>query len=333
MTLRLLLLNIAFMEKTNLKKGIVFALISGFCFALMGIFVRASGDLPFYQKTVFRNSMALVIAASALFAKAKKNPQVLRIPKGSLKYLLFRSIFGTVGIFGNFYALSKMNVSDANMLNKMSPFFSLLMSFFLLGEKPTAISIISLVTAFTGALLVIKPSSDIYKMAPALAGFAGGMGAGFAYANVRKCHEYKVEGYLIIAFFSAFSVLAALPLSIAYFEPMSAKQVLLLIAAGTAAAGGQMVITGAYFNAPSYKISIYEYSQIVFSALLGLIIFSQVPDCLSIAGYVIIIGTALVVFILSNAKKNRENASGENLTEVKEVTEEAKAESLTEQSS
>ena len=64
-----------------------------------------------------------------------------------------------------------------------------------------------------------------------------------------------------------------------------------------------MGITGAYFNAPSYKISIYEYSQIIFSAILGLVIFSQVPDMLSIAGYVIIIGTALAVFIVTNAAK------------------------------
>ena len=172
------MLNIAFMEKTNIRRGIVFALISGFCFALMGIFVRASGDLPFYQKAVFRNSIAFLIAAVALASKAKSRGtrEVLRVPKGALKFLILRSIFGTIGIFGNFYALGKINVSDANMLNKMSPFFSLLMSIFLLGEKPTALSVLSLFTAFTGALLVIKPSMDFYKMAPALAGLAGGNG-------------------------------------------------------------------------------------------------------------------------------------------------------------
>ena len=290
------------MEKTNLKRGIAFTLVSGFCFALMGIFVRAAGDLPFYQKTVFRNSIAFLIAFSALAVKARKNREVLRIPRPALKYLVMRSVFGTIGIFGNFYALGKMNVSDANMLNKMSPFFSLLMSFFLLGERPTLLSVASLFTAFAGALLVIKPSPDFYKMLPALAGFAGGMGAGFAYANVRKCHEYKVEGNLVIAFFSAFSVLVAIPFTAVHFEPMTAKQVLLLMGAGTAAAGGQFGITGAYFNAPSYKISIYEYSQIIFSALLGFVIFSQVPDALSIAGYAVIIGTALAVFIINNSK-------------------------------
>lgn len=311
MTLRLLLLNIAFMEKINIRRGIVFALISGFCFALMGIFVHAAGDLPFYQKAVFRNSIAFLIAAVALASKAKSRGtrEVLRVPKGALKFLILRSIFGTIGIFGNFYALGKINVSDANMLNKMSPFFSLLMSIFLLGEKPTALSVLSLFTAFTGALLVIKPSMDFYKMAPALAGLAGGMGAGFAYANVRKCHEYKVEGYLIIAFFSAFSVLAALPATIAFYQPMTTRQVIFLIGAGVSAAGGQMGITGAYFNAPSYRISIYEYSQIVFSALLGFLIFSQVPDLLSIAGYVMIIGTALAVFLATNAHKADEDSA------------------------
>ena len=291
------------MEKINLKRGIAFALLSGFSFALMGIFVHASGQLPFIQKTLFRNLIAFLIAMTALYSKSRKDKNILKIPKGSLKFLLLRSIFGTIGIFGNFYALDHLNVSDANVLNKMSPFFCLFMSFFLLGEKPTLFSVLSLLAAFTGAIFVIKPGMDFAKMLPSLAGLAGGMGAGFAYACVRKCHTYNVEGYLVIAFFSAFSLLAELPLVILFWQPMNAKQLVLLILSGCAAAGGQLGITGAYFNAPSYKISIYEYSQVIFSALLGFLVFAQMPDALSIAGYTIIIGVAVLMFIVNNRKR------------------------------
>lgn len=265
----------------------------------MGVFVHAAGDVPFVQKTLFRNLIAFFVALTMLLIKGRKDPSVIKIPRGSLKYLLLRSIFGSIGIFGNFYALDRLNIADAAMLNKMSPFFSLLLSMFILGEKPTLASVLSIALAFAGALFVIKPSMDFSHVIPALAGFAGGMGAGFAYACVRKCHTYNVQGFLIIAFFSAFSLLCALPSTILFYSPMTSRQFLFLLAAGLAAAGGQLGITGAYFNAPSSKISIYEYTQIIFSALLGFFLFEQLPDALSLLGYTVIIGTAVFSFLRS----------------------------------
>ncbi len=265
----------------------------------MGVFVHAAGDVPFVQKTLFRNLIAFFVALTMLLIKGRKDPSVIKIPRGSLKYLLLRSIFGSIGIFGNFYALDRLNIADAAMLNKMSPFFSLLLSMFILGEKPTLASVLSIALAFVGALFVIKPSMDFSHVIPALAGFAGGMGAGFAYACVRKCHTYNVQGFLIIAFFSAFSLLCALPSTILFYSPMTSRQFLFLLAAGLAAAGGQLGITGAYFNAPSSKISIYEYTQIIFSALLGFFLFEQLPDALSLLGYTVIIGTAVFSFLRS----------------------------------
>ncbi|WP_307771616.1 DMT family transporter [uncultured Treponema sp.] len=206
-------------------------------------------------------------------------------------------------MFGNFYALDRMNISDAAMLNKMSPFFSVLASMFILGEKPTFVSVLSLIAAFSGSLLVIKPSFDFTKFFPALVGFAGGIGAGIAYTFVRKLHSYKVNGNLIIAFFSAFSCLLAVPYMIFNYTPMTTKQLLLLLGAGVAAACGQIGVTGAYFNAPASKISIYEYTQIIFSAILGFLAFGQIPDATSIIGYTIIIGSAAAVFFYNSHKQ------------------------------
>lgn len=288
------------MENENLKKGIAFIILSSLGFALMGMFAHAAGDIPFTQKTLFRNIIAFFLALSMLLHSRKTDNDALKIPKGSLKYLILRSAVGSVGIFGNFYALDRLNISDAAMLNKMSPFFSLLASFIFLSEKPTMTSIISLVTAFTGALFIIKPSMQFTQVLPALVGFAGGAGAGFAYAFVRKLHTYKVNGFLIISFFSAFSCILALPFFIFDYTPMTTRQLTYLLCAGISAAIGQFGITNAYFNAPSSKISIYEYSQIIFSALLGFFMFRQVPDILSLIGYIIITGTAVAVFVYNN---------------------------------
>ena len=78
-----------------------------------------------------------------------------------------------------------MNISDSNILNKLSPFFAILMSYFILKEKANKIEWISIFVAFTGAIFVVKPSFNM-QFVYALIGVAGGFGAGVAYTYVRK---------------------------------------------------------------------------------------------------------------------------------------------------
>ena len=75
------------------------------------------------------------------------------------------------------------------------------------------------------------------------------------------------------------------------------KQFLILMLAGTAAAGGQFSITAAYRFAPAREISVYDYSQVIFTALLGFFVFSQIPDGYSFLGYAIIILMAVIMYI------------------------------------
>lgn len=287
------------------SKGVFFIILSAFFFALMASFVRLAGDIFFVQKTFFRNSVAFLIALASLLKDARKTGwPPLSIPKGALVFLLLRSIAGSVGIFGNFYAVDHLVLSDASILNKMSPFAAILFSFILLKEKIKPVPLAAVVCAFLGSLFVIKPTFDFSKMVPTLAGFAGGLGAGFAYTCVRKLGLLKCNGKIIILFFSAFSTLLSVPYMIFSFNPMTFQQWIFLVLSGVCAAGGQFSITAAYFHAPASKISIYDYSQIIFSTLLGFFLFGQIPDIYSFIGYAIIILMALVNFIY-NARKSK----------------------------
>ncbi|MGN0728586.1 DMT family transporter [Treponema sp.] len=283
-------------QQENLRLGICWILFSAFGFAVMGLCVRLAGEIPFVQKTLFRNMIAFFIAFSTLCAKAKNDRSVLAVPRDAWKFLILRSAVGSLGIFGNFYALGHMNISDAAMLNKMSPFFAVAASIFVLKEKPGTVSIVSLLIVFSGSLFVIKPSFDFEKVFPAIFAFVGGMGAGLASCFVRKLHLYNVCADFIIAFFSLFSILIALPFVFFCYTPMSFSQVMILLGAGIGAACGQFGMTNAYFNAPAAKISVYDYSNVLFAGILGFIFLGQIPDAFSIAGYIIIIGTAFFVF-------------------------------------
>lgn len=276
------------MIKNDKTKGIIYIIISAFFFALMGLFVKLSGDLPIIQKSFFRNAVACIFA----FVLITKNKQ-WALPKGkNVLFLFIRAVAGTGGILCNFYALSNMNLADASMLNKLSPFFAVIFSIFMLKEKPSIKQIFAISLAFIGALFIMKPSFT-FDALPGLLGFIGGLGAGLAYACVRKLTQNDFKGNLVIFYFSLFSCIVTLPWLIFDFTPMSAEQWICLICAGLSASGGQYFITAAYSKAPAKEISIYDYSQIIFTTLLSLVVFGDLPDILSFVGYVIIISAAL----------------------------------------
>ena len=273
-------------------KGIIFIVLSAFSFALMNAFVRLAGDLPSVQKSFFRNLVAFFIALIMII----RSGDGFKIEKGNMPYMILRATFGTIGILCNFYAVDHLVLSDASMLNKMSPFFVILISFLLLKEKLKPAQAVAILVAFAGSLFIIKPTFSNMEMIPSVIGLCGGVCAGIAYAMVRLLGQRGQKGSSVVLFFSGFSCVVTLPYLIFHYHPMTGVQILTLLGAGLAAAGGQFGITAAYYHAPAKEISIYDYSQIIFSAVLGFFLFGQVPDKYSVLGYVIILAMAVWMF-------------------------------------
>lgn len=277
-------------------KAIGCIVTSALFFALMNMFVSLSGEVPTVQKTFFRNFFALIIASGVMI----RNRCSVVPPKGARVDLVMRAAFGFAGMLGNFYALSRLTVSDASMLNKMSPFFAIVFSALVLKERADKVQWSLVAAAFLGAMLVIKPSFHNAEFIASCAGFFGGVCAGAAYTFVRRITQKGIKGYYVVFFFSAFSTLAALPFVVFGYSPMSAEQWAYLIAAGICAAVGQFTITAAYSFAPAREVSVYDYSQIIFAALLGFFVMGQIPDVLSVTGYAVIIAAAVVMFKYNN---------------------------------
>lgn len=273
-------------------RAVCFILLAAFGFAGMNVFVRLAGDLPVMQKGFFRNLVALAVSA----AIALRHGKGLRWKKGDLPMLLVRAVFGTLGIWCNFYAVDHMLLADANILNKLSPFFAILFSLLLLKERVKPVQAAAVCAAFGGALLVIKPGFSSAAL-PALIGAAGGCCAGLAYTAVRVLSGRGEESERIVFFFSAFSCLSSVPALLVDYHPMTPGQLLCLLGAGAFATLGQFGVTLAYANAPAREISVFDYSQVLFSAALGFFIFGQCPDALSVLGYLVIVGVSAGMFL------------------------------------
>lgn len=279
-------------ENNKTVKGAVFIIMSAFFFALMGLFVQLSGNLPSFQKSFFRNAVAAIVSGILLI----KEGGGFKWKKGSLIYLILRAGFGTIGVLCNFYAIDHLILSDALMLNKLSPFFAVILSIWVLREKTSFFEIAMVCLAFIGSLFIIKPTPDLLNPA-SIMGFIGGLGAGAAYTMVRKLTNMGERKTYIVFFFSAFSCICLLPYLVFNYAHMTYLQLTYLIMAGVCAALGQFTITAAYSYAPAREISVYDYTQVIFSTLMSFIIFGTVPDRLSVTGYFIICSATVIMFL------------------------------------
>jgi len=285
-------------RKTNdVLRGTLCILASAFFFALMSMFVRLAGELPAMQKAFFRNLVAAFTSALVLARSGER----FSIPKGSLFPLFMRGFLGTIGLICNYWVLGKIGIADANMLLKLSPFFTILFSAYLLGEKPGKADILCVCAAFLGTVFVVRPSAGIASL-PSLVGVLAAFCAGVAYSYVRKLGTMGVKGATVVAFFSFFSCLVCLPSLVFRYHPMTVGQWAYLLLAGCSAACAQFSITAAYRYAPARDISVFEYSQVPWAALLGIVFLREIPEVSSLIGYVIIISAAVLRFCVQRKK-------------------------------
>lgn len=264
------------------NKGLVYILLSSLFFALMAASVKSVPNIPQAEKIFFRNFIGLIVMSIILFrSKTSVKPN-------NPKLITLRATFGLLGVACYYYSLSKLQLADAVIINKLSPFFVMIFAFMFLGEKFTIPKTISLIVAMLGASLVIKPTFD-YEIIPFIIGIMGAVFAGSAYTVVRKLSTFD-KPQIIVFYFCLFSSVVMLPFMMAgQFRIPTLLEAIGLLCIGSFALIAQLFMTNAYRYAPASELSIYTNANIVFSTIIGLIFWSEYPDALTIIGGILII--------------------------------------------
>ena len=284
-------------NNNNILKGIFCIIIAGFGFALMSLFVKLSGDIPSMQKGFFRNIIAVFISSIPLI----KHWRFINIPRNNTGWLVLisRSVFGTIGLVLNFYAISHISLADSSIIQKLSPFIIIILSYIFFKEEMTRFQVFAIIIAFIGITLIIKPNGNNIISMGALAALLGALCAGIAYTCVRYLGTHNISGEFIIFFFSSLSSLMLLPYLILDYRTMTYYQLSMLILAGISATIGQYGVTFAYKFAAAKNISVFDYSQVLFSGIFGYMFFGEFPDFQSLIGYIIVISVGIVLVLRS----------------------------------
>lgn len=299
------------MLKNRKTKAVCLMLLSALSFSIMQIFVKwSSAEVGTFEQTFFRNLVSLAIAA--VMVGRERLDLVQEIKRG--RWALWgRSFFGFLGVLLFFYAAGHARQADVAMLNRASPVFVTLFAGIFLKEKITPVKIASTVLCLTGAYIAMQPSFESNPF-PLLAALGAAVTAGIAYTMLSYCKAF-VAAPVIIFHFSLFSTVCSAVLMLPGFVVPSPPVCVMLLMIGVFAAGGQFLLTYAYQHAPASEVSIYQYSGVVFTAVLSYFAFGETLNASSVLGGFIILGAIFWVFMYHRKSAGVEETAGEKRME------------------
>lgn len=271
------------------QKAALFMLIAAFFYAFMAGIVKSIEGIPVFEKLFFRNTFGMVFIVLITLRQ--------RIPlKGVNKIgLLGRGITGFIAAAFYYLALTKTPLGETVTISNTYPFLVLLLSAFFLKEKINKKHIIALILSFAGTLLIIRPGFSVFN-ADYFFAILTAVFTAITYTILKHVRETD-SAVVVVFYFSMISTLLCIPFMVfGHFVMPDTIQLLKLIALGLAGTFYQWCVSTAYKYAPAGEISIYSYTSIVFSAIMGIVIWGELPAFASILGMIAIFGGAFVIF-------------------------------------
>lgn len=236
-------------------------------FSAMGAMIKVLSRLPAWEVVFFRAFINLLWLIPWFLRASVSDQAVIAGWKKEYKTLLIRGVFGCVSMVLYFYAISKLNLADAVMLNYSSPVPTLILSYFVLGERLTKKSVVFVAVAFLGVGFILKPQFEVASMA-GIAGIASAFAAAVAYVSIKAATRSIPPNFIVFTFAIVASLMSVVP-TLLFFVAPTPLEWGFLVAAGTCATFAQQSMTKAYAGLPASVASPLSLATVVFSGLLG----------------------------------------------------------------
>ncbi|MGK7889014.1 MAG: DMT family transporter [Leptolyngbyaceae cyanobacterium] len=284
-------LNKRLMTLGKIPLAIRYILLSALGFAMMSACVKtvAGSGIPVLE----------IIAARALVSLCLSYLDVRRksisVWGHNHRLLIARGSVGTLALCCVYYAVTTLPLADATVLQYTHPAFTAILALVFLGESVKRSTLICLILSFIGLVVMVRPGAGAILGLPPLslmAALAGAFGSAVAYVIVRRLSQTEDSSVIIFYF-----PLIALPVSLTLlgngFVFPELYQLLLLLLVGVFTQVGQVGLTKAMAVEKAGRVTSYSYIQVVFSAIIGIIFFAEIPTLWTLIGGTLIISGAL----------------------------------------
>ncbi|MCA9519795.1 MAG: DMT family transporter [Myxococcales bacterium] len=258
-------------------------------FSTMSLFVKLGGHhLPLAELVFARSVVALAIAGFSLHRLG------LGFWGENRRLLLLRGVLGFSALICYFFAITRLPLADATVLQFTNPIFTALLATLILGERMSGRDLTSALVSLLGVIVVARPSFlfgaqraplDLLAVMVAL---LGALCSAAAYTTVRKLRETD-HPMVVVWYFPLVSTPLIAPIAAVDWVWPVGWDWLVLLAIGTLAQLGQVYMTRSLHLETAARATAVSYLQIVFAIVWGLLAFSEVPSPMTLVGATLVV--------------------------------------------
>jgi drug/metabolite transporter (DMT)-like permease len=198
----------------------------------------------------------------------------------------WRAVVGLIAMYGFFYAIAHLELSNAMVFTYSSPIFIPLIAWLFLKEKITVSMFAAAVIGFIGVLCVAKPDAALVDLMSVI-GLSASFLAAMAFVTVRALTKTESPEKIVFYFCLIGTLISVIPM-FWLWRPYTSRELGYLITAGILASFSQLLMSNAYKLAPAGQIGPVNYVAIFFAGLWGFLFWQEVPDVYSLIGLVLI---------------------------------------------
>ncbi|KAM3143116.1 hypothetical protein pb186bvf_004702 [Paramecium bursaria] len=288
-----------------------YIVLSSLCFSLQSMTVKLLKNIPATQSLYIRSFITIIILGLYI-----QEHSIQSYPQKYQNKLLLRGIIGGVGALCWFESLQFLPSSEAQVLVSITPFWTSLMSAYLLKTEQLRMKKIVLIfITLMGVALILRPpillatlgiqniqiNQPYHLIGSCLALFCS-LTQSSVQVLISSLKGSGVHQLVLLQYFSLFTIVS--PFLFQIYSPFldiktpNLFEAIFLIFGGFAGAGGQIFMNRAVLFGNLNQISLLSQSSVLFNYLFDIAILGVEIHSMSVIGTVIVL-TCLTTNILT----------------------------------
>ena len=222
-------------------------------------------------------------------------PRLGKIVKTSFPLLqLARSVFLMCATMCFFWGISNIGLAEATAIMDISPVLITLGAVLFLGERIGIRRVIGIIGALIGAMIVIRPGSDVFSV---YALFPLGAAICFSGYNIITrfvgAREDPWTSLFYTALFGAIVFSTIVPF---HWQPLSTFTITLMATLSVMATLAQWLLIKALSLGEASLLAPIGYIALIFATLWGFLLFGDLPDQWTVIGALVIVASGVYVW-------------------------------------
>ncbi len=276
----------------NIGLGIACRTLAMVCGACLSALVKWTGahGIPVFEIVFFRNAFAFIPLGIYMARTTGISVVKTRRPLGHL----VRSSIGLAGMACGFSAVQHMPLTDAAAFSFAAPLFMTALSALMLKEFVGPHRWGAVLVGFIGVLIIVRPVPGHFNALGVSLALAAAMGTAGAGVTIRQIAATE-RGATIVFYFTLAGTVMGLVGSLFHWVTPDPLTLALLIAAGLVGGVAQLLLTEALRLAPVGVVAPYDYTQLLWTTIIGFLVWGEFPRAATLIGAVIVASSGLYI--------------------------------------